>query len=181
MGAAFLKWLSERLPDWIRRDWFHVMKAKRSVAGVAILCMMFGFVAGRLWAAYSQADSSLWRLSNFTLKQRTIEFSSRLREFAAKQMMELNAAAATPHDIGPVSMKFRAEYAKEYRPSAIELREALENRTCGNYKPRDRLTLDFEYDLGESAYEVSEDLEKMANDLCWHRSFFPRIEAFIFP
>jgi hypothetical protein len=174
-----IDWLTKRLPIWVSEDWFHIMKAKRSFAGIAILCVMLGFVAGRLWAAYSQADSSLWRLSNSALKQRTIEFSSKFREFAARQTMGLSAA--TPHDIGPTSMKFRAEYAKEYRATAIELREALEGRVCGNYKPRDKLTLDSEYDLGEIAYDVSDDLEKMANDLCWHRSFVPRMEAFILP
>ena len=93
--------------------------------------------------------------------------------------MELNAAAS--HDVGAVSMKFRAEYAKEYRATAIELREALEDRTCGHYKPADIVTLNFEYDSGDSAYNVSEDLEKMANDLCWRRSLIQKMESAIFP
>ena len=60
MVAAVLKWLSTQLPDWVRRDWFHVVKAKRSIAGIMVLCLMIGFLAGRLWAAYSQIDTSLW-------------------------------------------------------------------------------------------------------------------------
>jgi len=84
-------------------------------------------------------------------------------------------------DLAATSMRYRAQYAKDYRAKAYEFREALQARVCGDYKPIDQLTLDTEYDLGDSAYGVTADLERMANDLCWYRSIFPRIEASVIP
>lgn len=176
----FLSWLVAKLEQWIGDDWSPLMEARRSVAIIMLASAVIGIFLGRAWAAYLARDESLWRLSNYTLKQRTIEISSSLQEFAANQMMSQSGAGE--RDFGRVSMKNRAQYAKRYRATAIQLREVLQSRVCGNYKPgQNRQTLDVEYDVGLSAVEVAANLQGMADNLCWYRSIIPRFEAMVLP
>jgi hypothetical protein len=178
MDAA-LKWFFDKLQKYGGEDWDHLMKARWSIFWIVLICLTLGVLIGRTWAAYLHVDSGLWRESNYTLRERTIEFTSRLGEFAANQTLEEGRPTASS-DIAATSMRFRAQYAKDYRAEAYEFREALQARVCRDYKPIE-LTLDTEYDGGDSAYGVTADLERMANDSCWYRSIFPRIEASIIP
>jgi hypothetical protein len=180
MWTNALAWLLGKLPEWVSNERFHIVKAKRSVLGIVAVSVVFVVFVGRLWASYTEADASLWRLSNYALRQRTIEFSSQLQNFAARQTTSLNASP----NAGPeILMQFRAEYAKEFRATALELREVLESRVCGDYQftRETKSSLDFEYDLGQSPYGVTSDLEGMANDLCWSRSVLPRLGAMLLP
>jgi len=162
-------WLVERAFGWIAEDWRHLMKAKRTALVLLLVAVWFG---GHGWAVYLSDDPG--RLSNYALRHNTIEFSSKLLEFAD--------SVPDQRDV----TKFEAEYAKTYRATAIELREALEPRVCADYLDRQaklgqtyETQLDVYYDEGFDPGAVAGNLEAMANDLCWGRSIAPRVQAIV--
>jgi hypothetical protein len=167
----------------LQQDVPHLAVAWRTLLGVALVAFLFGIYYSRRIAG---GRSQYWRLSNASLRRKVVEFTSRLRHYAAGREREMRLAWQRGNvDPGDVAVNLKADYSGSFRVDAIGLREALEGRVNGEERRsrrEKRQVLDRIYRDPESHSDLvaaADDLDQMAHGLPrrravggWLRSVF---------
>jgi len=108
----------------LQQDVPHLAAAWRTLLGVAVVAFLFGIYYARRIAG---GRSQYWRLSNASLRRKVVEFTSRLRHYAAGREREMRLAWQRGNvDPGDVAVNLKADYSGSFRVDAIGLREALD-------------------------------------------------------
>ncbi len=169
----------------IQHDVPRLFEAWRTLLGVCLIAFLLGIYYSR---RIGGGRSQFWRFSNFGLRRRVVEFTSRLRHYAAGREREMRLAWKRGNvDPGDVAVNLKADYNGSFRVEAIALREALEARVNGDDRRarRDKKPiLDRIYQDPESHSDLiaeADDLDQMAHSLPRRRSFIAWVRAVLLP
>ncbi len=180
-AGAILASIAERLEDDVPR----LLESWRTLLGVCFAAFLLGIYYSRRIAG---GRSQIWRLSNSGLRRRAVEFTSRLRHYAAGREREMRLAWKRGSvDPGDVAVNLKADYHASFRVEAVALREALEARQNGDDRRlrRDKKPiLDRIYQDPESHSDLiaeADDLDEMAHALPRRRGFVPWVRAVFLP
>jgi len=169
----------------LQYDLPRLLEAWPTLLGVCFAAFLFGIYYSR---RIGGGRSQFWRFSNSGLRRRTVEFTSRLRHYAAGREREMRLAWKRGSiDPGDVAVNLKADYNGSFRVEAIALREALEARVNGEERRarRDKKPiLDRIYQDPESHSDLvaeAEDLDQMAHALPRRRGFIAWLRAVFLP
>lgn len=124
--SDYLKTVVSAIFSRLEHDIPRLVESWRTLAGLLFLSFLLGFYYARRMAG---ASHQFWRLSNFALRQKTVELTSRLRHYAAGREREMRLAWKRGSvDPGEVTINLKADYDGSFRVDAINLRHALEAR-----------------------------------------------------
>jgi hypothetical protein len=164
-AKAILVAIFERLGSDVPR----LLEAWRTLLGVVFLAFLAGIYYSRRIAG---GRSQQWRASNPSLRRKAIEFTSRLRHYAAGREREMRLAWKRGNvDPGDIAINLKSDYNGSFRVDAVALREALEARLTGEERRarRDKnQMLDRLYEDPESHTDLvaeADDLDRMAHAL----------------
>jgi hypothetical protein len=160
-------------------------EAWRTLLAAMFVAFLFGIYYSRRIAG---GAAQQWRLSNPSLRRKAIEFTSRLRNYAAGREREMRLAwkrgSVDPADI---ALNVKADYSASFRVEAIALREALEPRLPSDERRARREkgpVLDRIYQDPESHTDLlaaADDLDKMAHLMPRRRGFWGWLRAVFLP
>ena len=173
------------IAGWLQQDVPRLIEAWRTLLAVIAVAFLVGIYYSRRIAG---GVPQYWRLSNFALRKKAVEFTSRLRHYAAGREREMRLAWKRGSvDPGDVAINLKADYYGSFRVDGIALKEALEarlsreeRRSRSDKKP----ALDRIYEDPESHTDLvaaADDLDQMAHGLPRRRGFIAWLRAVLIP